>query len=67
MVIFTHRAKVEKDSHIWNAETEHVDKQLKSRMQDLVCCPSTFYGPTYSARIEKAYEEARERREREGF
>ena len=67
MAIFTHWAKAEKDSHIWNAETEHVDEQLKSKMQDLVCCPSTFYDSTDPARIEKAYEEARERGEREGF
>lgn len=67
MVIYTHRAKAEKDSHIWHAETEHVDEKSKSRMQYLVCCPSTFYDSTEPARIEKAYEEARERGEREGF
>lgn len=67
MVIFTHRAKAEKDSHIWHAETEHVDEKSKSRMQDLVCCPSTFYDSTDPVRIEKAYEEARKRGEREGF
>ena len=67
MVIFTHRAKADKESHIWNAETEYVDEKLKSWMQDLVCCPSTFYDSDDPARIEKAYKEARERGEREGF
>ena len=67
MVIFTHRAKADKDSHIWNAETGYVDEKLKSRMQDLVCCTSTFYDSDDPSRIEKAFKEARERGEREGF
>ena len=36
-------------------------------MQNLVCCPSTFYDSTNPDRIEKAYEEACERGKREGF
>ena len=64
---YIHRAKAEKESHIWHTETEHVDEKLKSRMQDLVSCPSTFYDSSDPLRIEKAYEEARKRGEREGF
>ena len=67
MVIYTYRAKAEKELHIWHVETENVDEKLKRSMQDLVCCPSTFYDSSDPARIEMAYEEARERGEREGF
>ena len=67
MVIFTHQVKADKDSHIWNAETEHVDEKFKNNMQDLVCCTSTFYDSDDPARIEKAFKEACERGEREGF
>ena len=67
VAIFVYRDKVETDSHNWNAETEHVDEKLKSRMQELACCHTTFYDSCDPARIEKAYDEARERGEREGF
>ena len=67
MVIFTHRAKAEKDAHNWLSETDNIDEKLKKRMQDLACCPSTLYDSSEPAKIEKAYKEARERGEREGF
>ena len=67
MVFYVHSVKAEKDSHNWHNESEPVDEKLKSRMQDLACCPTVFYDSTDPAKIEKVYEEARKRGEREGF
>ena len=67
MVIYTHKAKAEKESHNWLNEDNLVDEKLIIKMQELACCHTTFYDPTDPAGIEKAYKEACERGEREGF
>ena len=67
MVIYTHRAKAEKESLNWLNEENHVDEKPKIKMQELACCHTTFYDSTDPARIGKAYKEACERGRREGF
>ena len=67
MVIYTHKAKAEKESHNWHTDEKHIHEKPKIKMQELACCHTTFYDSTDPARIEKAYKEACERGEREGF
>ena len=67
LVFYVHSVKAEKDSHNWHTESEPIDEKLKSRMQELACCHTVFYYSTDPAEIEKVYEEARKRGEREGF
>ena len=67
MVIYTHKAKAEKESHNWHTDEKHIHEKPKIKMQELACCHTTFYDSTDPARIEKAYKEACERGGREGF
>lgn len=46
MVIYTLRAKAEKESHYWLNEEKHVDEKPKIKMQELACCYTTFYDST---------------------
>lgn len=67
VVISTYRTKAEIESHNWNTDEKNVDEKLKSMMQELACCHTTFYDSTDPVKIEKAYKEACERGEKEGF
>lgn len=67
VVYMTYTERAEKESHDWNTEDHLVDEELKSKMQELACCHTTFYDSTDPVRIEKAYKEACERGGREGF
>lgn len=67
MVYFVHSVRAENHSHNWNSEKEKVDDNLKRKIQEQACCPTTFYDSCDPAIIEKAYQEARIRGEREGF
>ena len=67
VIIYTYRTKAEIESHNWYTDEKHVDEKLKNKMQELACCHTTFYDSTDPVRIEKAYKDACERGEREGF
>ena len=67
LVLSIYVARTDKDSHNWSTDTGQVDDSLKNRMQELACCPTTFYDSCEPTIIEKAYYDARLRGEREGF
>lgn len=65
LVLSIYISRTNTDSHDWSTETEKVDDSLKNRMQELACCPTTFYDSCEPTIIEKAYNEARLRGEKE--